>query len=168
MQTLILIRTSPTAYNVFTGMTYQQFFEDILCTNIYAAYSITSAYNSNGICVTTSGSAIPVSPAYSEVLVSANGQVTLDANGQQSFIDHLGFSSCSGGGENIGATAIYQVLNTTATTTSTFSNVPLAAVVASLTIAPVSILPTRPGVFPTQLTPSFAILLRVSIKCNSC
>ena len=162
MQTLTSIRTSPTAYNVFTGMTYQQS-SKITFTDIYAAYSITSAYSSNGICVTTSGSAISVSPAYSEVLVSANGQVTLDANGQQSFIDHLGFSSCSGGGENIGATALVQVLNTTATTTSTFSNVPLAAVVASLTIAPVSILPTRPNVFPTEPT---VFLLRVSVQRN--
>ena len=81
-----------------------------------------------------------VSPAYSEILTSANGQVTLDVNGQQSFINYLGFSSCSGGGENVGATALVQVLNTTATVTSSFTNVPLAAVVASLTIAPVSLL----------------------------
>lgn len=105
-----------------------------------AAYSITSAYLSSGICVTTSGSPSPVFPAYSEILTSANGRVTLDANGQQSFIDHLGFSTCSGGGENVVATALVQVTNTTATTTSMFSNVPLAAVVASLTIAPVSLL----------------------------
>lgn len=104
-----------------------------------AAYSITSAYPSGGVCITTSGSAIQVSPAYSEILSSANGRVTLDANGQQSFIDYLGFTTCSGGGENVVATALVQVTNTTATTTSTFSNVPLAAVVASLTIAPVSI-----------------------------
>lgn len=92
------------------------------------------------MCITTSGSAIQVSPAYSEILPSADGRVTLDANGQQSFINYLGFSSCSGGGENVVATALVQVLNTTATATSTFSNVPLAAVVASLTIAPVSLL----------------------------
>lgn len=131
------VLTSPTAYNVFT------------------AYSITSAYLSNGICVTTSGSAMSVSPAYSEVLVSANGQVTLDANGQQSFIDHLGFTSCSGGGENIGATALVQVLNTTATTTSTFSNVPLAAVVASLTIAPQSVPSAAPGATTTGLSSTY-------------
>lgn len=81
-----------------------------------------------------------VSPAYSQTLLSANGQVTLDANGQQSFIDRLGFSTCSGGGENVVATAYVQVTNTTMTTTSRFTNVPLAAVVASLTIAPVSVL----------------------------
>lgn len=135
--------TSPTAYNVFT------------------AYSITSAYSSNGLCVTTSGSAIPVSPAYSEILSSANGRVTLDANGQQSFIDHLGFSTCSGGGENVVATALLQVLNTTATTTSTFSNVPLAAVVASLTIAPQSFPAAAPGA--TTTAPSTTVFPSVGV-----
>ena len=80
-----------------------------------------------------------VSPAYSETLPSANGQVTLDVNGQQQFINHLGFSTCSGGGGSAAVSAILQVLNTTATTTTSVSNVPLAAVVASLTIAPVSL-----------------------------
>ena len=103
-----------------------------------AAYSVTSAYSSNGLCVTTSGPPIQVSPAYSEILSSANGQVTLDVNGQQSFINYLGFSTCSGGGENVVARALVQVQNTTMTTTSSFTNVPLAAAVASLTIAPVS------------------------------
>lgn len=81
-----------------------------------------------------------VSPAFSQILSSANGQVTLDVNGQQSFIDHLGFTSCSGGGEHVVPTAYAQVFNATMTTTSTFTNKPLAAVVASLTIAPVSFL----------------------------
>ncbi|CAD6569345.1 MAG: hypothetical protein ASARMPRED_002734 [Alectoria sarmentosa] len=135
--------TSPTAYNVFT------------------AYSITSVYTSNGLCVTTSGSAIQVSPAYSEILTSANGQVTLDANGQQSFIEYLGFSTCSGGGENVVATALVQVTNTTTTTTSTFSNVPLAAVVASLTIAPQSVPAAAPGA--TTAAPSTTIFPSVGV-----
>ena len=104
------------------------------------AYSITSAYTSNGLCVTTSGPPIQVSPAYSDTLTSANGRVTLDVNGQQSFINYLGFSSCSGGGENVVARAFVQVQNTTMTTTRLFTNVPLAAASASLTIAPVSLL----------------------------
>ncbi len=137
-QTLIADRTSPTAYNVFTCMTdrfYLKYHQLLTC----AAYSITSAYMSNGVCVTTSGPPMQVSPAYSETLPSANGQVTLDVNGQQQFINHLGFSTCSGGGGSAAVAAILQVLNTTATTTTSVSNVPLAAVVASLTIAPVSL-----------------------------
>ena len=134
---LILFRTSPTAYNVFTG-TASASCQKTTLADESIAYSVTSAYTSNGLCVTTSGSPIQVSPAYSQTLTSANGRVTLDVNGQQSFIDHLGFSTCSGGGENVIATALVQVQNTTMTTTSSFTNVPLAAAVASLTIAPVS------------------------------
>ena len=94
---------------------------------------------SNGICITTSGAPVKLSSAYTETLVSANGQVVLDANGEKAFIDFLGFSTCSGGGENIVPTALIQITNTTATMTSTFSNVPLAAASATLTIAPVSL-----------------------------
>ena len=94
---------------------------------------------SKGVCITTSGSPILLPSAYSEALPSANGRVTLDANGQQQFIDQLGFSTCSDGGVNIQPTALIQVTNTTATQTRTFSNVPLAAMTASLTIAPVSV-----------------------------
>lgn len=108
-------------------------------SNVCVAYSITSAYMTNGVCVTTSGAPVKLSSAYTETLVSANGQVVLDANGEKAFIDFLGFSTCSGGGENVGATALIQVSNTTTTTTSTFSNVPLAAASATLTIAPVSL-----------------------------
>ncbi|KAL6717386.1 hypothetical protein ACLMJK_005301 [Lecanora helva] len=111
--------TSPTAYNVFS------------------AYSVTSEFESNGVCVTTSGAPTTLSSAFSEILPAASGRVVLDANGQQSFIDFLGFSSCSAGGVSVKPTALIQITNTTDTQTSTFSNVPLAAM-ASLTIAPQS------------------------------
>ena len=110
--------TSPTAYNVFS------------------AYSITSAHIVNGQCVTTSGSAITLNPAYSETLPSASGRVSLDAAGQQAFINQLGFSTCSGGGENAAASALIPVANVTSTTTMTISSVPLAA--ATMSLAPVS------------------------------
>ena len=112
---------------------------DRIDSNVCAAYSITSAYMTNGVCVTTSGAPVKLSSAYTETLVSANGQVVLDANGEKAFIDFLGFSTCSGGGENVVPTALVQVTNTTAVTTSTYSNVPLAAASATLTIAPVSL-----------------------------
>ena len=130
-------RTSPTAYNVFTGMTIHSVeYKD---ANECVAYSITSAYLSNGVCITTSGPPVKLSTAYTETLASANGQVVLDANGENAFITYLGFSSCSNGGERVNPTALLQIYNTTATATSTFSNVPLAAASASLTIAPVSL-----------------------------
>lgn len=88
--------------------------------------------------MTTSGAPTKLTSAYTEVLSSANGKVILDANGQQSFIDFLGFKTCSAGGLSIAATALIQITPTTVTQTSTFSNVPLAAALATLTIAPVS------------------------------
>ncbi|KAL2046888.1 hypothetical protein N7G274_000906 [Stereocaulon virgatum] len=133
------VLTSPTAYNVFT------------------AYSITSAFLSNGVCMTTSGSPILLSSAYTEILQSANGQIVLDASGQQSFIDFLGFTTCSGGGENVAATALVQVTNTTATMTSTFSGVPLAAVSATLTIAPKSVPFVTTAGSTTSSTPSTTV-----------
>ena len=103
--------------------------------NVFSAYSITSAYISNGICVTTSGSAKAIYPAYTETLASANGQVTLDAAGEQGLINSLGFTGCSGGGEIISVTALVQVKNLTSTTTTTRSSVSLAA---AMSLAPVS------------------------------
>lgn len=134
---LIANSTSPTPYNVFTGEFLRNRPQG---TNADSkiAYSVTSAYSSNGICVMSSGPAITLPTGYSQPLPSASGKVYLDAAGQQQFIDFLGFSTCSAGGENVVATALIQVTNTTHTTTLTYSSVPLAAISARLTIAPVS------------------------------
>ena len=148
-------RTSPTAYNVFTGTTIHNVGRTD--SNVCVAYSITSAYASNGVCITTSGPPVTLSSAYTETLVSANGQVVLDANGEKAFIDFLGFSTCSGGGENVVPTALIQITNTTASMTSTFSNVPLAAASATLTIAPVSIYPLL-AMVPNKKTSSNAFI----------
>lgn len=51
---------------------------------------------------------------------------------------------------SIAPTALIQITNTTATQTSTFSNVPLAAAMATLTIAPVSLRIVRPSLHSTQ------------------
>jgi len=113
-------RSSPTAYNVFS------------------AYSITSAYISNGRCMTSSGPAVPVIPAYSETLLSTSGRVSLDPAGQQAFIDYLSFTTCSGGGGNAVASALIPVAHITVSVTTTFSGVPLAAI-TSRSLAPVSL-----------------------------
>lgn len=113
-------RSSPTAYNVFS------------------AYSLTSAYMSNGKCVTTSGSATTVSPAYSETLISASGRVSPDPSGQQAFINYINFSKCSNGGENVVASALIPVADVTVTVTTSFSTVSLAAI-TSRSLAPVSL-----------------------------
>lgn len=127
------VLTSPTAYNVFS------------------AYSITSAHLSNGRCVTTSGSAVQVNPAYSEALPSASGRVSLDAAGQQAFINHLGFSTCSGGGEHVAGGALIPVATLTASSTRTFSGASLAAV--SLAAS------TNPSSQPSNPSPANVVTL---------
>ena len=111
---------SPTAYNVFT------------------AYSVTSATLSDGVCVTNSGPPIALTSAYTEVLSAANGKVVLDQNGEQQFIDFLGFKSCSAGGESIVPTALVQVTNVTATSTASNTGGPKIASTQSLSVALVS------------------------------
>ena len=102
---------------------------------MFTAYTVTSAYNSDGRCVTTT-QVSTLESAYSEILSSANGRVILDANGQKQFIDFLGFSTCSGGGENFSPTALVQVTNTTATESTTFTGL-LAQQSVSLSITAV-------------------------------
>lgn len=108
---------SPTAYNVFT------------------AYSVTSATLSDGICVTNKGDKIELTSAYTEILSSASGKVYLDQNGEQQFIDYLGFTTCSGGGESVVPTALVQVTNVTATMTSTNTGGPKVASTQSLNLS---------------------------------
>lgn len=124
------VLTSPTAYNVFS------------------AFSITSSHIVNGVCVTASGSAVPVIPAYSEVLPSASGRVELDSAGQRAFIDHIGFSTCSIGGARAVAGALVPVANVTQSLTQTFTGAYSAA--ATLSLAPVSSL-SRLISFPSRL-----------------
>ena len=107
--------TSPTAYNVFSS------------------YTLTSGYLSDNQCQTTTYVSSLDTP-YSEILPSASGQVALDAAGQQDFINHIGFTTCSGGGERAQGSALVPVVNVTSSVTSTFSSVPLGN---SISLAPV-------------------------------
>ena len=111
--------SSPTAYNLFT------------------AYSIISKTLSDAICVTSTGPRIILPTAFSEVLTSASGHVQLDQSGEQRFLNYLSFSTCSLGSDTVVPTALIRILNVTATTTTTHSNVILVAATQSLTVAPV-------------------------------
>ena len=133
---------SPTAYNVFT------------------AYSVTSATLSDGICVTDKGSAITLSSAYTEILSSASGQVHLDQNGEEQFINFLGFTSCSGGGESVVPTALVQVTNVTATTTSTNAASPSAASTESLSLSVALVCSSKSA-------PFLLLLVDLSIFCRN-
>lgn len=73
---------------------------------VMTAYSITIAYLTEGVCVTTSGPPIELPTPYSiAVATSADSQLVY-AMAASSFIDALGFTSCAGGGEEVAPTVL--------------------------------------------------------------
>ena len=90
------IRYSPTAYNVFK------------------AFTIRSEYESEGSCVTVTNPPVTLPTAYSEPIPEASGRVYLNEEGQQSFLEYLDLTSCSGGGERVTPIVVAQVQNSTA------------------------------------------------------
>ncbi|KAL9042024.1 MAG: hypothetical protein Q9214_003910 [Letrouitia sp. 1 TL-2023] len=132
--------TSPTAYNVFTG------------------YTITSAYLSEGNCVTTTQTR-DLSVAYSEILSTSSGRIYINEEGEQSFIDFLGFTTCSEGGESVVPTVLAQVSNVTTSTTMFFSGGALAAATSlAPTTNPTTKLPVRTTTLTDVLTTLTATL----------
>ncbi|KAL9599794.1 MAG: hypothetical protein Q9219_003580 [cf. Caloplaca sp. 3 TL-2023] len=133
--------TSPTAYNIFS------------------AYTLTSQVFVNGDCQTTSYVST-LDNAYSETLSTANGQVTLDLAGEQSFISFIGFTQCQGGGANVGGTVLAQVSDLTVTTSMFYPTVTLAAMSTTLapTTNPTSRLPLRTTTLTDILTTLTATL----------
>ncbi|KAL8689227.1 MAG: hypothetical protein Q9218_005051 [Villophora microphyllina] len=128
--------------------------------NVFSAYTLSSQFIANGVCSSTIiSSTLP--QAYTETLPQGGGQVTLDAQGEHGFIQFLGFSTCSNGGENIVASVLAPVQNVTTTTTMTGSGVALAAM-SSMTLAPTtnptSTLPLRTTTLTDVLTTLTATL----------
>ena len=64
---------------------------------VFTAYSITSAYSLSGLCVTTSGSRIPVSPPYSVAIPASTPASNFISSAGKSFVDYLGFANCVDG-----------------------------------------------------------------------
>ncbi|KAL8983341.1 MAG: hypothetical protein Q9205_002388 [Flavoplaca limonia] len=131
--------TSPTAYNVYTAFTY---------TNQQVA---------NGVCSTTS-TVITLSSAYTETLATASGRVYLNQEGQQGFIEFLGFSTCAGGGQNVQNTALMPVSELTVSTTSTYSGMALAAMSTTFAPSPTTRAPRRTTTLTDVLTTLTATL----------
>lgn len=111
--------TSPTAYNVFT------------------AYSITSTLNSDGQCITVQGTPVQVSPASSYAIPSGADYALFAQEAEQSFINDIGFPTCSPGGENAAVpTTHVQVTESTVTSTTSGPIRPTPQPVSVSTVAP--------------------------------
>jgi hypothetical protein len=112
-------RYSPTAYNVFT------------------AYTIRSKFVSEGSCVTVTNAPSTLASAYSQPITESSGKIYLNGEGQQDFIEYLGFTSCSGGGEHVIQNMILHVQNITTEITRYQTGAVLAPI--SRTLGPVSL-----------------------------
>ncbi|KAL8663422.1 MAG: hypothetical protein Q9168_008096 [Polycauliona sp. 1 TL-2023] len=115
--------------------------------NLYTAYTFVTSQLINGEC-TASTNLVSLTSAYTQPLATASGRVYLDQEGQQGFIDSLGFSTCAGGGSNFVNTVLAPVSALTVSTTMTYSGVALAAMSTTFAPSPTS----KPARRTTTLT----------------
>ena len=68
---------------------------------VFTAYSITSEYSTNGRCLTTTGVPVQAVPPYSILRPPSTPASDFVSIAGSSFLDYLGFSSCSGPAEDV-------------------------------------------------------------------
>ena len=73
---------------------------------LFTTYNVASEYSSNGQCQLTLGSFVTVSPAFSVSQPATFNSTEFMSTATDDFYNYLGFSTCSGGGENVTATGI--------------------------------------------------------------
>ena len=101
---------------------------------VLTAYSITSVYMSNGVCITTSGVPIMLPEAYTITSPTGVSSPQFPEYAASKFVDLLGFSTCVGVGKNVLPTPLSEVTNGSA--------IPLVEVTKiSVTPAPSTSLP---------------------------
>lgn len=133
------VRFSPTAYNVFR------------------AYTIGSAYESEGSCVTVTNAPSTLATAFSEQIPQASSAVYLNEDGQQRFLDYLQLTGCSAGGQKVTPIVVAQVQNSTLEITQYQTGGALAS--ATRTLGPVS--------GSTLLRPECRVTIQCGIRVGS-
>ena len=102
---------------------------------LFTAYSITSAYTLNGLCVTTSGSSISLSPAFSITIPATVDSTAYSSSVGSLFEDHLGFSTCEGNGMQASIVSLTPLVEVGIGTSSPFATL---LQVANATSSPLS------------------------------
>ncbi|MCJ1356011.1 MAG: hypothetical protein MMC33_006005 [Icmadophila ericetorum] len=138
--------TSPTAYNVFT------------------AYSITSAFLSDGVCTTTSGPPIQLSSAFSVKVPSGTAGADFAISAESDFINFLSFTSCSPGGENQVTSPHAPVTTVTVTSALTASFTPQPQMQSTSSASPQTFSTIPP---PTTITPSSTLTLTTTVTIGT-
>ena len=103
---------------------------------VFTAYSITSAYLSQELCVTTSGEPFPVSPPYSLPIPTSFPASEFDDIAAYSLASYLGFSTCTGAGVQVTPTDLIALTALTALTNNSLST-PLPSASSNSTEAPI-------------------------------
>lgn len=117
---LTKLRSSPTAYNVFT------------------AFAVNTESTSGDQCVTEFGKTTILTSGYSEVIADHPGTVTLGPAGEQDFVSKfLTLPNCRPQGANVVPAALVPVQYLTPTVTSQYPTISRAT---RISIAPVSFL----------------------------
>ena len=100
---------------------------------LFTAYNIASQFLSAGKCQLTLGSFVPVSPIFSVSQPATVNSTEFQSTALDSFTAHIGFSECSGDGEDLEVTVAPSLLVGTVIATPTASNLsPLNAVTSGL------------------------------------
>lgn len=79
---------------------------------LFTAYNIASEFVTNGQCQLTLGSLISMSPVFSVSQPANVNSTEFQSVAKDSFTTYIGFSTCSGSGEEVRATALSNVLAT--------------------------------------------------------
>ena len=124
---------------------------------VFNAYSVTSAYISSGVCVTTSGRPITLPTPYSFAQKTPLPSSILRASALSAFVEYLGFTTCVGGGEPAGPETLVADGSVLRTGTAALAHVDSVLRISPATLVPVdSVLRTSQSVHilipsPTKL-----------------
>ncbi|KAL9075857.1 MAG: hypothetical protein Q9161_001250 [Pseudevernia consocians] len=78
---------------------------------VFTAISVTSAYSSNGLCITTSGSSLSLFPEYTITYPATADPTAFRSSATLLLYSRLSFTDCAGSGQEVLPTALTQVSN---------------------------------------------------------
>ena len=100
---------------------------------VFTAFSVTSAYLSYGVCITTSGSSLSLFPAYTITKPATADPTAFRSSATLLLSSRLDFKGCVGGGQEVVTTDLTQILNSPTVSVDTFPSTTLVSSASNLT-----------------------------------